>query len=72
MKLKVTTPAWIGSVPPAVAGGYVVDTIGLNKAAHPPATAGGTDPTQVGRIFSMRGGTVLLVRLRPLDGNLKL
>ena len=35
-------------MPPAVAGGYVVDALGIQKAApHPPATAGGTDPIQV-------------------------
>ena len=35
-------------MPPAVAGGYVVDAIGIQKASpHPPATAGGTDPIQV-------------------------
>ena len=37
---------WIGSVPPAVAGGYVVDFTIIQNAAHPPATAGGPDPIQ--------------------------
>ena len=46
--LKNHDLAWIGSVPPAVAGGYVVDTLSSKKLRmHPPATAGGTDCIQL-------------------------
>ena len=38
---------WVQSVPPAVAGGYVVEMLELAMLGmHPPATAGGTDCIQ--------------------------
>src|SRR5678816_608797 len=43
---KVRIVCWTGSVPPAIAGGCVAFTPVLNLAAHPPATAGGTDRVQ--------------------------
>ena len=33
--------AWTQSVPPAGAGGYVVDALGSKRLRNPPATAGG-------------------------------
>ncbi len=38
---------WTQSVPPAIAGGYAVDSNRLRLRIHPPATAGGTDCAQV-------------------------
>src|SRR6185503_2071204 len=46
MKTVNRDRTWTQSVPPAVAGGYVVDTVGQRLRMHPPATAGGTDCAQ--------------------------
>jgi len=52
--LKSRKHSWNGSVPPAVAGGYVVDTLDLLMSCepihYPPATAGGTDPIHARRL----------------------
>jgi len=61
--------AWTQSVPPAVAGGCKrsapVATQVRWLRTHP-LPRGGSDCVQVTGIFSTSGGTVLLVRLKPL------
>jgi hypothetical protein len=44
--VEVALATWVRSVPPAVAGGPV-DSQAPEKRCDPPATAGGTDLTQV-------------------------